>query len=70
MAATLLERLHLDATETLLVGDRLATDMQMAAEAGMASALVLTGATSGGELAASPIRPDYVLEGIGDLLPR
>ncbi len=70
MAATLLERLHVDAAETLLVGDRLATDVRMAAEAGMASALVLTGATRGSDLAASPIRPDYVLEEIGDLLPR
>jgi NagD protein len=69
MAATLLERLDLPASDTLLVGDRLSTDVRMAQEAGMASALVLTGATSADALAAGTIRPDYVLDGIGELLP-
>jgi HAD superfamily hydrolase (TIGR01450 family) len=69
MSATLLERLHLDASRTVLVGDRLATDMRMAIEAGMASALVLTGATTLADVAASPVRPDYVLRGVFELLP-
>ena len=70
MSATLLERLHLDAARTLLVGDRLATDMRMAIEAGMASALVLSGATTLADVEASPVRPDFVLRGIGELLPK
>jgi len=70
MSATLLDRLHLDAARTILVGDRLATDMRMAAEAGMASALVLSGATKPADLATSPVRPDFVIRGIGELLPR
>jgi HAD superfamily hydrolase (TIGR01450 family) len=69
MAATLLDRLALEAARTVLVGDRLATDMRMAIEAGMASALVLTGATTPADLASSPVRPDYVLQEIGELLP-
>ncbi|MBF8289973.1 MAG: phosphoglycolate phosphatase [Chloroflexi bacterium] len=44
MAAALLDRLALSAEDTVLVGDRLTTDVRMAREAGMASALVLTGA--------------------------
>ena len=69
MAAMLLERLALVATETLLIGDRLATDVRMANEAGMASALVLSGATTAADVAASPIRPHYVLAGVGDVVP-
>ena len=68
MAATLLERLGVPARDTLLVGDRLATDVRMANEAGIASALVLTGATGHEEALGSPDRPDYVIEHLGDLL--
>ena len=69
MAAALLERLGLPARNTLLVGDRLAPDVRMANEAGMASALILTGATGLEEVLVSPDRPDYVIEHLGDLLP-
>jgi NagD protein len=70
MAATLLVRLGVPARDTLLVGDRLATDIRMANEAGMASALVLTGATGLEEALASEDRPDYVIGNLGELLPR
>jgi HAD superfamily hydrolase (TIGR01450 family) len=69
MAATLLERLALVADRTLLVGDRLATDMRMAREAGMASALVLTGATTREDVARSPFTPDYLLDSVAGILP-
>ncbi len=69
MAATLLERLALVADRTLLVGDRLATDMRMALEAGMASALVLTGATTREDVARSPFIPGYVLDSVAGIVP-
>lgn len=69
MAATLLDRLALVAERTLLVGDRLATDMRMAIEAGMVSALVLTGATTPLDVERSEIRPDYVLASLADVVP-
>jgi NagD protein len=69
MAATLLDRLALPADDTILIGDRLMTDVRMAQEAGMASALVLTGATSASALADSPVIPDYVLGGVAEVLP-
>lgn len=69
MAATLLDRLALVPERTLLVGDRLATDMRMAIEAGMASALVLTGATNRADVERSLIRPRYLLESVADLVP-
>ena len=69
MAAALLDRLGVPARATLLVGDRLATDVRMANEAGMISALVLTGATGLEEAIGSSDRPEYVIEHLGDLLP-
>lgn len=69
MAAALLDRLALLASDTILVGDRLLTDVRMAREAGMASALVLTGATTVDSLAAATVLPDYILDGIADILP-
>ena len=52
----------------LMTGDRLETDIAMGRAAGMATALVLTGATTRAALAMSEIQPDYVLETLGDLL--
>jgi HAD superfamily hydrolase (TIGR01450 family) len=69
MAATMLDRLGVPARETLLAGDRLTTDVRMANEAGLASALVLTGATSLDEASRSPDQPDYIVKGLAELIP-
>ena len=69
MAATLLDRLALPPDDTILVGDRLMTDVLMAREAGMASALVLTGATKPEALDGAAVIPDYVLAGVAEVLP-
>jgi ribonucleotide monophosphatase NagD (HAD superfamily) len=69
MARAVLDRLGVPARETLLVGDRLATDVRLAKEAGMAAALVLTGATTLDEASHAADRPDYVVGGLADLLP-
>ena len=52
-----------------MVGDRLSTDIAMGIAAGMDSALVLTGETTLSMLAASDVRPTWVVERIDDLLP-
>lgn len=65
----ILDHLGLTAERCIMTGDRLETDVQMALDAGMAGALVLTGATDGRMLAASPIKPTYVLKRLADLLP-
>ena len=57
----ILDRLGLTADRCIMTGDRLETDVQMALNAGMAGALVLTGATDEKALAASSIKPTYVL---------
>ena len=69
MAATMLDRLGVPARDTLLAGDRLNTDVRMANEAGLTSALVLTGATSLDEALRSPDRPDYIVRGLNELIP-
>lgn len=63
--------LGVPAGDTLLVGDRLATDMAMARSAGMDGALVLTGDSSRGDVDALPQahRPTWVVEHLADILP-
>lgn len=68
MAATLLDRIGVASDRTLLVGDRLATDIAMANRSGMASALVLTGDADVADIESSQYRPDFVLADLGGLL--
>lgn len=69
MAGTIIERLALPAASILVMGDRLETDVALARAAGMASALVLTGATDAAALAASALQPDYVLGSPAEVIP-
>jgi NagD protein len=68
-ARAILDRLQLPASECIIVGDRLETDIRMGQEAGMQTAVVLTGVTTPEVLAASEIQPDYVLHRLDELLP-
>lgn len=52
---------------TLMVGDRLETDMRMGIEAGMKTAAVLTGASTREQAEASPYRPHLILESVAML---
>jgi NagD protein len=64
-----LDLVQLPASECVMTGDRLETDIQMGLNAGMSAALALTGATTEAMLAQSDIQPTYVLHQLGDLLP-
>lgn len=64
---TVLDYLGSTADECLVVGDRLNTDIELGSAAGMTTVLVRTGITDDETLADSPIRPDYVLESLGEL---
>jgi ribonucleotide monophosphatase NagD (HAD superfamily) len=66
-AQAALEVMGLGAAECILIGDRLETDIRMGLEAGMKTALVMTGVTDQKTLESSPVRPDYVLKSIADL---
>ncbi len=68
-ARAILDQLQLSPSDCIVVGDRLETDIRMGREAGMATAVVLTGVTTPELLAVSDIQPDYVLSCLDELLP-
>ncbi|MEW6045200.1 MAG: HAD-IIA family hydrolase [Bacillota bacterium] len=71
MVQTALAHLGSLPSETVLVGDRLETDIAMARQAGIASVLVLTGVTDQVSAGRAPaeLRPDFVLGSIAELVP-
>ncbi|HUZ55439.1 MAG TPA: HAD-IIA family hydrolase [Streptosporangiaceae bacterium] len=69
MAAEVHARLGVPPGDAAMVGDRILTDVAMSRALRMTSILVLSGATAASDVAESGVQPDYVIEGIGDLLP-
>lgn len=63
-----LERLKTPPQQTLMIGDRLETDIEGALKLGMPTALVLTGVSTRADVAASPHQPDFVVENLSELL--
>ncbi len=55
-----LRRLGHPAANTIMIGDRLETDIAGGKEAGLLTGLVLGGASSKDDLAQSPIKPDFL----------
>lgn len=53
----------------IMIGDRLETDVLMGLNAGMTAALTLTGATSLPDAQDSSVKPHFILNDLGDLLP-
>ncbi len=72
MLETITDLVGLDADECVVTGDRLYTEIRMALDAGMPSAVVLTGETTAEELAEESEEnlPDYTLDRIDQLVPR
>jgi NagD protein len=69
MVDAILGLLGMPAEACLVTGDRLETDVLMGLNHGMAAALTLTGATDAAALAASSIKPTYILRTLADLIP-
>ena len=71
MLETIMGMVGLDASECVMTGDRLYTEIRMALDAGMPSAVVLTGETTPEMLGKEPEenKPDYVLNRIDRLIP-
>lgn len=63
-----LRQLDADPHETLMIGDRIGTDIQGAQALGIKTALVMTGVEDEASLAASEIKPDCVFEGLPELI--
>lgn len=64
-----LDRLDVDPTDCLMVGDRLETDIEMGERAGMTTALVLSGVTDRAAATEAAVSPDYVLESLAGIEP-
>ncbi|HYH11644.1 MAG TPA: HAD-IIA family hydrolase [Thermomicrobiales bacterium] len=60
MMTTGVAQLGVHASRTIMIGDRLDTDILAAQRAGLTTALVLTGVTTRDDLAGSEVVPDYV----------
>lgn len=71
MVRAALEGLNIHLSNCVMVGDRLSTDIQMALDAKMDAALVLTGETTIDDLkqVSAEHRPNFVLDRIDRLLP-
>lgn len=62
-----LERLGLPAERCLMAGDRLETDIRMGHNAGMKTAVVLSGVTTRADVEKASPQPDLVLANLGEL---
>ncbi|AYD89254.1 HAD-IIA family hydrolase [Actinomyces sp. 2119] len=71
MVAEALRGLEVEVSQCVMVGDRLATDIQMALDAGMGSACVLTGEATASDIASlePSRRPRWVLDRVDRLVP-
>jgi phosphoglycolate/pyridoxal phosphate phosphatase family enzyme len=63
-----LARLGVGASDAVMVGDRIETDIVMGKELGLATVLVLSGITAAGDRRIAEIGPDLVLGSVADLL--
>lgn len=68
MARTVSNMLGLAPERCIMVGDRLMTDIKMGADAGMATALVLTGDSTRADLPTAPAQPTYVIDALLELI--
>ncbi len=66
----ILKRINLPKEKCILIGDRLETDISMANQNGITSALVLSGVTKHEQIKNSIFKPNFVLKSIFDLARR
>ena len=68
MMRAALNRLQAHSESTVMVGDRMDTDVVAGLEAGLRTVLVLTGITGEAEIERFPYRPTRVVASIADLV--
>ncbi len=68
MMRTALNHLHAHSEETVMIGDRMDTDIVSGVSSGLATILVLTGVTQRGEVERFPYQPSHVINSIADLV--
>ncbi len=69
MMRSALNRLQAHSETTVMVGDRMDTDIVSGLEAGLRTALVLSGSTRAEEVERFPYRPTRVVDSVADLVP-
>jgi NagD protein len=69
MMRAALNRLQAHSETTVMIGDRMDTDIVAGLEAGMRTVLVLTGIMKAAEIERFPYRPHRVVDSIADLVP-
>ncbi|MDR6867061.1 NagD protein [Microbacterium resistens] len=70
MFRSALNKIGAHSEKTGMIGDRMDTDIVAGIEAGLHTVLVMTGISDRAELKKYPFRPDEVVGGVIDLLPR
>ncbi len=68
MMRTALKLLDVNTEDAVIVGDRMDTDIIAGIESEIETALVLSGVTAYDDLVAFPYGPDYVYNGVGDII--
>jgi NagD protein len=63
------KKLGVHPDSTLMIGDRMDTDIVGGMEAGMTTCLVLSGVTTQNMLDSFPYKPDYVFNNVGEIHP-
>lgn len=61
------KKLGIHADDTIMIGDRMDTDIIGGLEAGMKTCLVLSGVTAESEIKHYPFKPDWVVQSIADI---
>ena len=67
MMTIALKQLGVLADETLMIGDRMDTDIVAGMEAGMKTCLVMSGVTQSEMLQQFPYKPDYIFNSVGEI---
>jgi NagD protein len=62
-------KLQAHSTETMMIGDRMDTDIVGGMEAGMQTCLVLSGVSSRETIECYPYKPNYVFESVAEIYP-
>lgn len=65
-----LKKLGCDTEDTIIIGDRMDTDIIAGIESEIDTCLVLSGIASKNTLKEFPFKPHFVLNGVGDIVPK